>query len=643
MNLSNAGDTVKVGSTATWQHNVNSGTTPNAMIWLPGSTFLITGITTNQTGIFKSNITYGNIVWNNTAEANYYAFRNNLTATNVQGSFTVMSTGTTNKTFANASGTTAFPGGYYQTGGTVNFRETGNIADTLAVGSDFSVTGGTFNSNAGTGSSLLVRLTRVNKSLIYNQTGGTNTNWDVSGSYNLGANLPLVSAGFGMNVSGTLNTGTFAVSGPGNFTLTPGAFLSSGSPLGINGNITATGTNTFSTAANYIFNGIAAQVTGTMMPSTVNALTINNAADVTLSNATNVTTALTLAAGKLVLDSNNISASSVLNSSATRYVVTNGTGALKINNIGAGTNVFPVGSSATSYHPVIINNAGTADNFSVSVKNTFDNAPADPNKVVNRQWAISEDTPGGSNVTISLAWITADQAPGFNPASSSSIMYFNGTTWVLTPAVITGAGTTATPYVATASGFTSFGAFSVVNDVALPLSILSFNAGYVNTTLKVWWSTTSELNTVSFEVEKSVDGRIFTAIGSLAARNTSGSNSYDLTDANPLSGVTYYRLKMTDKDGSFRYSKVVVVNSRLKGVVAIYPNPATNLLSVTHGKANKNATVEVVAVDGRKMIAQKLTLDALQTTVDISKLSAGTYTLVITNGPEKANMKFVKQ
>lgn len=222
-------------------------------------------------------------------------------------------------------------------------------------------------------------------------------------------------------------------------------------------------------------------------------------------------------------------------------------------------------------------------------------------------------------------------------------MRFNGTTWVVTPAVVTGAGTTLTPYVATASGFTSFEVFGVVNDVALPLNILSFNAGYVNNNLKVWWSTTNELNTVSFEVERSVDGRTFTAIGSLTARNTPGSNSYDLADANPLSGVTYYRLKMTDKDGTFRYSKVVVVNSRLRGIVAIYPNPATNLLLVTHGKANRNATIEVIAVDGRMIIAQKLTQDALQTTVDVSKLSAGTYTLVITNGTEKANMRFVKQ
>ncbi len=116
---------------------------------------------------------------------------------------------------------------------------------------------------------------------------------------------------------------------------------------------------------------------------------------------------------------------------------------------------------------------------------------------------------------------------------------------------------------------------------ALPLNILSLNAGYVNNSLKVWWNTSNEINATFYEVERSVDGRTFATIGSVAARNTSGSNHYDLVDLNPLSGVTYYRLKMTDKDGTFRYSKVVVVNTRLRGVVAIYPNPAINFIGNT--------------------------------------------------------------
>jgi hypothetical protein len=180
-------------------------------------------------------------------------------------------------------------------------------------------------------------------------------------------------------------------------------------------------------------------------------------------------------------------------------------------------------------------------------------------------------------------------------------------------------------------------------NATLPLNILSFNAGYVNNSLKVLWNTSNEVDARSYGVERSVDGRAFTAIGSVAAKNASGSNSYELVDANPLSGVIYYRLKMTDKDGSFRYSKVVIVNSRLRGIVSLYPNPATNLLTVTHGKANINATVQVTAVNGRRMITQTLMPGALQTAVGVANLAAGTYTLVIINGTERTNMKFVKQ
>src|SRR5205823_1538887 len=135
----------------------------------------------------------------------------------------------------------------------------------------------------------------------------------------------------------------------------------------------------------YIFNGSSAQSTGTLFPGTVNGLTINNAAGVTLTNSTNVTGALTLTSGQLNLGSSNLTVSSVVNNTTTKYVVTSGTGALKINNIGAGNNLFPVGPSTTEYNPVTLNNAGTVDNFSVKVQDNFDFTPPTTN-VVNKQW-----------------------------------------------------------------------------------------------------------------------------------------------------------------------------------------------------------------------------------------------------------------
>ena len=236
------------------------------------------------------------------------------------------------------------------------------------------------------------------------------------------------------------------------------------------------------------------------------------------------------------------------------------------------------------YNPATLNNTGVADNFSVSVKSTFDNPVPDPNKVVNKQWTINEEVAGGLNAMVSLSWTTADQAAGFNPAAATSILRYNGTTWDKYPATVTGSGTTASPYVATASGITSFSPFVVANEVAFPLTLLSFNAGYDNSNLTIWWKTTNEINTKAFDVERSLDARNFEAIGTVTATNLRSDNKYSFIDKNPAIGVVYYRLKTIDKDGTVRFSDVVAVNTKLPGKLAIYPNPAINMVTLTHAK-----------------------------------------------------------
>jgi pectin methylesterase-like acyl-CoA thioesterase len=643
-NLSNTGDTVILGAAGIYQHNANSNSTPARLISAPTGTLLITGITSNQTGIFKNTSKYGNIVWNNAGQANYYAFRLTLDSSNVQGSFTVQNTGSTYIAFVNTSGRVKFPGGYYQTGGTVNFRESGTITDTLDLGGDFSVTGGSFISNMGTGSSLLVRLNGTNKLLTYAAGTATNINWEVNGSYTNGSDMTLPSGGFGVVVNGTLLTSTYAIGGAGNFVVNPGAVLGSGSPLGLNGNITTTGTKNLSTTASYIFNGSTAQVTGNLLPSTVNALTINNLSDVRLSGGNvTVTGAFTLNNGKLLVGNNTITSSSVLGSSSAKYVVTDGVGALKINNIGAGVNSFPVGPTPTSYNPVTLNNAGGSDNFSVNVKTTFDNPVPDANKLVNRQWTINEDVPGGSNVTVSLSWVAADQAPGFDPLVASSIIRYNGTSWQSYPATITGAGTTANPYVATASGITTFSPFTVINDAALPLSIVSFTGSYNNRVVTLNWKTANELGTKEFVVERSKDASNYTAIGTVRAANASGANQYSLVDASPFAGMNYYRLKMVDISGSSTYSKAVTINNGSKQSFTILANPVKDQLVISHTAAVGRASFRVVSADGREISATILQQGATRATINVSSLQAGIYVLIYENNGEKAMASFLKQ
>ena len=50
---------------------------------------------------------------------------------------------------------------------------------------------------------------------------------------------------------------------------------------------------------------------------------------------------------------------------------------------------------------------------------------------------------------------------------------------------------------------------------------------------------------------------------------------HSLNRTNPLNGASYYRLKITDKDGKYVYSKILGVNAATAQSISftLYPNP----------------------------------------------------------------------
>ncbi|MFC4261454.1 pectinesterase family protein [Ferruginibacter yonginensis] len=644
MNLSNTGDSVFINNGGTYQHNTNSNNTPANLVGRAGSTFNVTGITSNQTGIFKANVTYGNIVWNCPAQGGYYAFRGNLSS-NVLGSFTLVSSGSTYISFHNASVKTTFPGGYYQTGGIMNFREGGTVVDTLTIGGDFSVTGGTFNSNVPSGSTLALQLTGNSKSFKYGGNTLNNTNILFNGTYTLDSNLVLPTAGFGAIVNGSLTMGTRVISGSGAFTMGNNATISSAALNGLDGNINVSGTKAFGTTGNFIFNGAAAQTTGALIPANANSITVNNAAGLSLSNNTQLASTLTLTNGNLSIGNNNISTASILGANASKFIVTNGVGALKLTNIGSTNTTFPVGISASSYTPVLLNNSGTVDNFSVNVAAGLPagiNVAPQADSSVNRIWNIAEDVVGGSNATITLQWNAAEQNSLFN-SNNASVVHSDGT--VIDYNGGFGAVTTVSANVFSRTGtgfnnFSPFGVTSTVNAVVLPVTLLSFNAVQKPTVVDLNWNVSNQLNLQHYQIQKSSNGNTFETIGTVNAINNT--QSYHLTDVKPFIGDNYYRLKSVDFNGQFSYSKIVKVTYNAKGFIAVYPNPVQTTLTVNHSIAADDATLMLFNNSGQQVALWKVKANSIQTNIPLN-VAAGTYTLVFVNNNQKTSLVIYKK
>lgn len=199
-------------------------------------------------------------------------------------------------------------------------------------------------------------------------------------------------------------------------------------------------------------------------------------------------------------------------------------------------------------------------------------------------------------------------------------------------------------------GFSSF-YFAASNATILPLQLLSFTGTLQNnTTTLLNWKTTNEINTSHFFVERSTDAQYFDQIGRVEA-NSNGAiegnyNYNDLDVASLEVQNVFYRLKMYDKNGTYKYSNVIKVTMpTIQSEMAVSPNPA---VSEANAKiiAAESCTADWQVIDntGRILLHNTTSLKKgrNQLTFNISQLPAGHYYLTLKGDCIDLKTKFQK-
>ncbi|MCC6286245.1 MAG: putative Ig domain-containing protein [Chitinophagaceae bacterium] len=116
--------------------------------------------------------------------------------------------------------------------------------------------------------------------------------------------------------------------------------------------------------------------------------------------------------------------------------------------------------------------------------------------------------------------------------------------------------------------------YQITFNQALPLDLLSFTATDAgNELIILQWHTANEFNTARFDVEFSASNTTYSVIGTVTASGESAEHHYTYGPVARQAG--WYRLAMYDKDGSRKYSGVIVIkNTSAANEPVIYPNPA---------------------------------------------------------------------
>jgi hypothetical protein len=357
--------------------------------------------------------------------------------------------------------------------------------------------------------------------LIFSGSAGQNFTLPSTGSIIIGSPSIEIDSGAILNIT------TSEFGGTGSFKLNSNATLQTAHINGINGNIACTGVNgggnSFSTLANYTFNGSSAQVTGSMMPAETGSLVINNGTTVTLTNSVLINETLEMMKGSLSLGGKTLrfaplgtlkysgtiaqsttddvfplidgpSNLTIANAKgvtlhASRMITGNldlsgkltlGTNTLTTSSVSNSGNtayvvtgnsgilkINSVGQTqkifpvglSSSYTPIWISNYGEVDTIGVTV--LADNADAPFGGRVKVKWIVNENTEGGGDYTIQFGWMVSVENTAFRSDKGLNSKIFN-----LLDTTEAGSGDYSTqfntsPYTVTRGGITKLGPFAV--------------------------------------------------------------------------------------------------------------------------------------------------------------------------------------
>jgi hypothetical protein len=432
--------------------------------------------------------------------------------------------------------------------------------------------------------------------------------------------------------------------------------------LGATGSIQVTGTKTFNSGADYEFRGAS---TGTFTTSTnpqVRNFTVNNtSANVTLAQPMTVNGALTLTDGELLSDATNLLtiADNGTSSAGSNTSFVNG----PIRKAGNDVFTFPVGRTGTGYVPISMtapaatNTVMTAEYLrGVPPNNTTITAPGITHISACDYWRFDHTSGTLPTIDVTANWNANNPCNGVNYVTNPGtikLVHHNGSAWN-TSSPANGAGSpgagTVTWTALNTFSFFALGTTATGNENPLPVLFDNVKAYDKNSGVQIEWSNLTERDIVNYTVERSVNGRDYSALKVvLPTSNQNDKASYVEFDPSPVQGANFYRIKVQESFGKIIYSKVLRVETgRVRTGFSVYPNPLVGsqftlaLTGVKQGQYN----IRIVNSNGQNVFQKSLTAQSSGLTQTLEMPAAvkpGVYSIVITGEGYLESKLFVVQ
>jgi Secretion system C-terminal sorting domain len=170
--------------------------------------------------------------------------------------------------------------------------------------------------------------------------------------------------------------------------------------------------------------------------------------------------------------------------------------------------------------------------------------------------------------------------------------------------------------------------------ISLPSTGVTLAAALNGNDVSLNWKTLTEVNSKSFEIERSTDGINYVKIAEKAAAGNSTSDiNYSYLDPNMTAKTYYYRLRMVDIDSRFTYTNIAIVRKSSVKSIRVFPNPVTEYMNIEFSNAKGAYTVSLFNQAGQEVQSRKTDINSTVQYVRIEKgsLLTGMYYVRITN------------
>lgn len=180
---------------------------------------------------------------------------------------------------------------------------------------------------------------------------------------------------------------------------------------------------------------------------------------------------------------------------------------------------------------------------------------------------------------------------------------------------------------------------AALDGISLPVTFLDVTGLKQGSNALLQWTIANEVSLNHYQIERSFNGTQYNTIDRVIAN---GSNSYKTTDINVFANANvrnvYYRIKAVNNDGSYAYSKTVMVRTDKDAAnltVNAYPNPFVEQLQikvVTTLAATSKGAIVLRTLNGNVVKQQAVVINNgvnLFNLNDIQSLASGKYILSV--------------